>query len=224
MGSFDFLFGKRNIDEPKKCKPHFEELTQQAMFCLQSGNDGDAVYHPMFKAWREIQQNPSLLKDVQDKALVGNGLAVFISYGMVQAIDDRQQIISLAYLMLSEALEKNPTNLSLIRNRLLVMLQDKEAFRYTVSSAIGENSAFDLMSFRQFESRYAIDSMLYRDLSKSPIFRNIPILHDAFVDIERKIDNSRKNRATIIVDGEKNHSMVLSFLLEKVYNNADIDF
>ena len=205
-------------------KPHFEELAQQAMSCLQSGNDGDAVYHPMFIAWKEIQQNPSLLKEVQDKALVGNVLAILISYGKVQSIDDRQQIISLAYMMLSEAIEKNPTNLNIIRNRLLVMLYDKEAFRYTISSAINKNSDFDFMRLPQFKSNYALDTMIYSDLSKSPAFKNIPILHDACVDIERKIDNAHKDRATIIADGEKNHSMVLTFLLEMVYDKKDIDF
>lgn len=211
-----------------KSKPHFEELAQQAMSCLQSGNDGDAVYHPMFKAWREIQQNPSLLKDVQDKALLGNGLFVFISYGTVEDIDDRQQIISLAYLLLSDAIKKNPTDLNLIRNRILVMLNDREAFQYTVSSATNTSSGFDFMGLSQFESRDALYAMIYSDLSKSPVFRSIPMLNATLADLERKIDNNffgqNKSRATIASAGEKNHAKVLSFLHEKVYDNADVDF
>lgn len=159
-----------DVATKSKNKPHFEELAQQAMSCLQSGNDGDAVYHPMFKAWREIQQNPSLLKDVQNKALLGNGLFVFISYGTVQDIDDRQQIISLAYLLISDALTKNPKDVNLIRNRILVMLHDKEAFQYTVSSATNTSSGFDFMGLSQFESRDALYSMIYSDLAKSTAF------------------------------------------------------
>lgn len=211
-----------------KSKPHFEELAQQAMSCLQSGNDGDAVYHPMFKAWREIQQNPSLLKDVQDKALLGNGLFVFISYGTVEDIDDRQQIISLAYLLLSDAIKKNPTDLNLIRNRILIMLNDREAFQYTVSSATNTSSGFDFMGLSQFESRDALYTMIYSDLAKSPVFRSIPMLNATLADLERKIDNNffgqNKSRATVASDGERNHAKVLSFLHEKVYDNVDVDF
>lgn len=217
-----------DVATKSKNKQHLEELAQQAMSCLQNGNDGDAVYHPMFKAWREIQQNPSLLKDVQNKALLGNGLFVFISYGTVQDIDDRQQIISLAYLLISDALTKNPKDVNLIRNRILVMLHDKEAFQYTISSATNTSSGFDFMGLSQFESRDALYSMIYSDLAKSTAFTNIPMLNATLRDLERKIDNNffgqNKSRAAIASDGEKNHAKVLTFLREKVYDNADIDF
>lgn len=215
-------------DAPAKSnsKPHFEELAQQAISCLQSGNDGDAVYHPMFNAWREIQQNPSQIKFVQDKALLGTGLFILISYGIVQDIDDRQQIISLAYLLLSDAIKKNPTDLNLIKNRILVMLNDREAFLYTVSSATNTSSGFDLLS--QFKSRDALYTMIYSDLAKSPAFRNIPLFDATLKDLERKIDNNffgeNKGRATVVSDGEKNHAKVLTFLHEKVYDNADVEF
>lgn len=208
--------------------PHFELLAQEAMSNLQRGNDGDAVYHPMYKAWREIQRNPELLKDVHNKALLGNGLFVFLSFGTVQDIDDRQQIISLSYLLLSDALKSNPNDLNLIRNRLLLMLQDLEAFQYTVSSATNKSSGFDFMGLSQFESRDALYSMLYSDLMKSPLFKSIPVLKSTIVDIERKIDGNffgqNKNRAALATDGEKNHTKVLTFLQEKVYDNEDIDF
>lgn len=180
------LSGVADVTAKSKSKPHFEELAQQAMSCLQSGNDGDAVYHPMFKAWREIQQNPSLLNDVQNKALLGNGLLIFISYGTVQDIDDRQQIISLAYLLISDALTKNPKDLNLLRNRILVMLQDKEAFQYTVSSAIDTSSGFDFMGLSQLESRDTLYAMIYSDLAKSAAFKNIPMLNATLRDLENK--------------------------------------
>lgn len=211
-----------------KEKPHFEMLAQEAMNQLQSGNDGDTVYHPMYKAWREIQRNPSSLKDVQNKVLLGNGLFVFISYGAVQDIDDRQQIISLAYLMMSDALKSNPNDLNLVRNRLLLMLQDREAFQYTVSSAIDKGTGLAFMGFSQFEGRDALLSMIYSDLKKSPALRTVPILNSTLEDLERKIDSGffgqNKNRASVLADGEKNHTKVFTFLHEKVYDNEDIDF
>lgn len=211
-----------------KEKPNFEILAHEAMNQLQRGNDGDAVYHPMYKAWRELQRNVSSLKDVQNKGLLGNGLFVFISYGTVQDIDDRQQILSLAYLMMSDALESNPNDLNLVRNRLLLMLQDREAFQYTVSSATDKGTGFGFMGFSQFESRDALYSMIYSDLKKSPAFRTIPALNSTLIDLERKIDSGffgqNKSRASVAAEGEKNHKKVFTFLQEKVYDNEDIDF
>ena len=211
-----------------KTKPQVEILAQEAMDNLKRGNDGDAVYHPMFKAWREIQRNPSSLKDVHDKSIVGNGLFVFISYGTVQDIDDRQQILSLAYLLISDALQSNPNDLNLIRNRLLIMLQDREAFQYTVSSATNKGGGFDFMGLSQFESRDALLSMIYSDLSKSAAFRSIPILNSQFIDLERKIDSGffgqNKTRSSVAAEGQHNHSKVFTFLSDKVYDNEDVDF
>lgn len=211
-----------------KTKPQVEILAQEAMDNLKRGNDGDAVYHPMFKAWREIQRNPSSLKDIHDKAIVGNGLFVFISYGTVQDIDDRQQILSLAYLLVSDALQSHPNDLNLIRNRLLIMLQDKEAFQYTVSSATNKGGGFDFMGLSQFESRDALLSMIYSDLSRSAAFRSIPILNAQFIDLERKIDSGffgqNKTRASVAAEGQNNHSKVFTFLSDKVYDNEDVDF
>ncbi len=211
-----------------KEKPYCEILAKEAMNHLQRGNDGDAVYHPMYKAWREIQRNPSSLKDVQNKGLLGNGLFVFISYGTVQDIDDRQQILSLAYLLLSDALKSNPNDLNIIRNRLLLMLQDREAFQYTVSSATDKEVGLAFMGFSQFESRDALYSMIYSDLKKSPAFWTIPVLNSTLRDIERKIDSGffgqNKSQISVAAEGEKNHTKVFTFLREKVYDNEDIDF
>ena len=117
--------------------------------------------------------------------------------------------------------------MSFIRNRLLLMLYDKEAFHFTVSSATNNPSFFDYSNpLAIFGGRDALNSMIYSDLKKSPEFRNIPILNEELTDLERMIDNDSfgKNRDSFITEGEKNHAKVLAFLHKKVYDNNDIDF
>jgi hypothetical protein len=209
-------------------KPIAQKLVEEALGKLQMGIDGDAVYHPLYKAWRAIQNEPSCLKEITDKATIGNGLLVFISFGTVSDIDDRQQILSLAYLLISEAIEKKSSDINLIKNRLFVMLQDKEAFQYTVSSVVNKDSGFDFMGLSQFNSRDSLLKMIYADLSKATTLRNIPLLSSTFADLEKKISSdffgTNKSKSDIIREGNNYHQEVLSYLREKVFTNKDIDF
>lgn len=223
MGFLDSLFGKQTQD-----KPVAELLADEALLQLSHGNDGDEVYHPLYKAWRAIQANPASLKDVNNPGKLGSGLSVFLSFGTVSDVDDRQQVISLAYLLLSEAIEQNPNDLNLIKNRVISMLQDKEALQYTVSSAIEPNTDIFSLTLSPFGSRDGLLKMIYSDLSKSPKLSQNPAFQSTFFDLENKINNGffgrSETKSSIISEGQKNHSTLLSFLKEKVYKNQDIDF
>lgn len=223
MGLFDSIFGSQSTN-----KPIAEQYAEEALRELNVGKDGDAVYHPMYKAWRAIQSDPASLKQVENPAIVGNGLLVFLSYGTVSDIDDRQQIISLAYLLLSDAIKKNPNDLNLIKNRILLMQQDREALEYTVSAAINPEQDIFSMSMFPFESRDNILKMIYSDLSKSTALSNHPAFRSTYLDLQNKICNnffgSNFTPAEIINEGNKNHKILLTYLMEKVYDNEDIDF
>lgn len=58
-----------------------ELYVSQALAQLGIGNDGDAVYHPLYKAWRSFQNNPSQLKKIINTGEFGKGMMVFLSYG-----------------------------------------------------------------------------------------------------------------------------------------------
>ena len=58
-----------------------ELYVSQALAQLGVGNDGDAVYHPLYKAWRSFQNNPSQLKKIINTGEFGKGMMVFLSYG-----------------------------------------------------------------------------------------------------------------------------------------------
>ena len=98
-----------------------EKYVEEAFTQIKMGKDGDSVYHPLYKAWRAMQADPACIKKIHNKREAGNGLLVFLSYGTIRDIDDRQQIISLSYLMLSEEIEINPNSLNTIKNRILSM-------------------------------------------------------------------------------------------------------
>ena len=43
-----------------------ERFVVEAMAQLSMGNDGDATYHPLYKAWRSYTNNPEQLNHIQD--------------------------------------------------------------------------------------------------------------------------------------------------------------
>lgn len=205
-----------------------ERFAKEGMSNLSRGEQGDTVYHPLYKSWKSIQQNPEVLKKVSDKALIGNALLTFISFGTVQDIDDRQQILSLAYLMISEAIKDNPYDVNLVKNRLIIQLIDREALQYTVSSVVNTDSGFDFMGLNQFHSRDALLKMIYADIVRFPALRNISMFQSAYNDICQKISTGffgkDETPATVLSEGNNLHSQVTAFLVKKAFEEEDVDF
>ena len=90
--------------------------------------------------------NPEQLKNIKDFGHYGMGLMIFLSYGTISDIDDRQQLASLAYLFISKAIKQNSANANLFKNRLLLMITNHEAFEYTVSSVVNKDQNFFSMN------------------------------------------------------------------------------
>lgn len=84
------------------------------------------------------------------------------------------------------------------------------------------------MGLSQFQSRNALLTMIYYDLTLSPAFRNIPLFVNTLHDLEAKISNNffgqGKSQASIKDEGKVNHSKVLSSLRKKIFEDEDIDF
>ena len=43
-----------------------EKFVVEALAQLSMGNDGDATYHPLYKAWRSYRYDPSQLNQIED--------------------------------------------------------------------------------------------------------------------------------------------------------------
>jgi len=213
-------------------KLEFEALIDEALAELIKGNDGDAVYHPIYKAWRQVQANPSILKQAQNPSNVGMGFLIFLSYGTVSNIDERQQLASLAYLMVSKAIYDGDTSSYLYKNRILVLHQYAEAFNYTISSVVCKNDGFGIF-FNQHINRICKprDSnykMMYSDLCAAPTLLNNNLFMGIKKDLDDKIAKEFFSPLTtsdeIRKDGENLHSQIYEYLVNKVFDNEDVDF
>lgn len=81
-------------------------------------------------------------------------------------IDDRQQLSSIAYLFLSLAIQNNQSDINLVLTRLLVMLNNREALEYTVSSVVNKDEGMMFMNMGSFNARDALfkwNTLIYRE-------------------------------------------------------------
>jgi len=210
-----------------------EKYVNEAIHQLSMGNDGDATYHPLYKAWRSFQSNPEELKNIQDYGKYGMGFMIFLSYGTVTILDDQQQLASIAYLFLSKALKKNPNNVNLLKNRLILMLSNAEALGYTVSSVVNKDKNIDTAWFDdwidyKFKPRDAMLKMEFADLSKDKRLLTIDMLSNAHQSILRYLNEGNFGRdeteRSIIMEGEQLHDEVLSYLDKRVIEEENIEF
>lgn len=206
-----------------------EKFVNEALTQLQMGNNGDATYHPLYKAWRSYRNDPAQLSDIQDYGKYGMGLMIFLSFGTISDIDDKQQLASIAYLFISKAINQKPSDYNLYKNRILLMLTNHEAFQYTVSSVVNtDDSFFDIMGLSSFEARNSMYKMEFADLNVSPLLLSIEILASKYVDLKSKIASNffgqGKTESSIIAEGEGLHAKVIAYLENKVIKNQDLDF
>lgn len=205
-----------------------ECLIVEALNQLSIGNDGDATYHPLYKAWLSYRRNPNQLKNIRDFGRYGMGLMIFLSYGTILDIDDRQQLASLAYLFITKAIKKNPNNVDLFKNRLILMITNHEAFEYTVSSVVNKDQGIFSMNMMPFEARNAMFKMEYADLSSNKALLSIDMLASKYQDLQNKIVSGffekEKTSTLIISSGNNLHEQVFKYIEDKVINEGDIEF
>lgn len=205
-----------------------ECLVVEALNQLAIGNDGDATYHPLYKAWCSYRNNPDQLKNIKDFGRYGMGLMIFLSYGTISDIDDKQQLVSVAYLFISKAIKQNTNNVNLFKNRLILMITNHEAFEYTVSSVVNKDQDIFSMNLMPFEARDAIFKMEYADLSSNKALLSIDMLVSKYQDLQNKINSGffgqGKTSASIISTGNNLHEQILKYIENKVINEGDIEF
>ncbi len=211
-----------------------DEITETEMFVkealqqLSVGNDGDATYHPLFKAWRSFQRDPEQLKHIKDWGKFGMGLMIFLSYGTVSDIEDKQQLASVAYLFLSKAIKKSSQDVNLYKNRLILMISNHEAFEYTVSSVVNKDADFMFMNLFPFKARDAMFKMEFADLLRGPQLLSVEILAQRYMDLQNKISNGffgpDQDNAKVMDKGNELHQEILDYLENKVIEDGDIDF
>ena len=229
----------RKIDKVNSSRPHnsvtnnktlpeAELLVTHALSNYTCGKHGDETYHPLYKAWKSICNNPKQLREIQNYGNLGLGMMIFLSYGTVQDIDDLQQISSISYLFLSLALKSKPKDVNLLKNRLILMLTNTEAFGYTISSVVNKNSSVIFMNMSPFKVRDSLFKMEFADLSKDIRLDSIDMFLSTKQDISNKIQSglfgNDKSEPTIITEGENLHADILDYLSNKVLKEENVEF
>lgn len=207
--------------------PQTEQYVNQALSLANQGYEGDEVYHPLYRAWREFQSDPAQLQEISNYGSYGTGLLRFLLFNTIEDIDTIQQIASVSYLFLTKALEETPEDLNLYIARLLLIQQAREAFQYTVSSVVDEGKSIFSMSMFPFTSRDALYKMEYADLITDSRIYGIDIFGNRKRDLDNKIANNffaGKEQYDIIREGRELHKKVLNYLNNKVLVDEDVDF
>ncbi len=193
-----------------------EQYVVEAMKQYNLGNDGDETYHPLYKAWRSFCNNPTQLNKIHNYGQFAMGLVFFLSYEQITDIEDQQQIASIAYMFISKAIRKDPRNVNLYKQRLLIMITNQDVLESTVSYALDKDEGTKLL----YEMEIA-------DFQVSPSLQRVEILSDQCRILSEKIKSGyfgHKTVQSIKEEGNNNHDEVLSFLEDKVLIAHDIVF
>lgn len=210
-----------------------ENYVTKAIMAKFLGFDGDTVYHPLYKAWDGFRHNPQVLSQIQNYESFGKGMLMFLSFGTINDVDTQQQIASIAYLFTSKAIQISPNNINLYKDRLLLMMSQRDVFKYTISSALhaGERRSIlsPYFSVSQIEDRTAACRMEYADLSVSDRLCDVQIFANRKRELEHNLShgqifNDGETIGSIIQDGKLHHNKVLAYLENKVLVQCNIDF
>lgn len=209
-----------------------ETLVQEAIKYIECENTKDTNIS-LVNLYRIVQNNPSCLRSVNDYAIIGKGFTLMLCNQLSDDIDTLQTISSIAYLCLSKAIEQQPNNLNLYKDRLLVMSIGYEAFKYTIMSVLEQDmdgfSSLMFQSRADILSRNALCEMEFVDMERHPsICLSFPFFEDRKKIILDKIQRQSFLPAKTITEvkdhGQFLHNKTYKYLAERILINEDINF
>jgi len=178
-----------------------------------------------------VKSEPALLKDVTDYSTIGTSFLLMLDQNLTDDIDAQQFMASICYLCISKAIQKEPNNLNLYKDRLLMLQAGHEAFQYTVMNAlnIGSNPFSYMASMAPLQARDAMYKMEISDLELHPeLYEHIPLLKerkDEFDElIGRQFFMPEKTLDNVIKSGVQNHTTLFNYLENRVLVEEDLDF
>lgn len=208
-----------------------ERHAAEGMAMLKAGNE-DQAYSVFRKMYFDLREDPSALKRVTDHRIVGQGLEMLLTYGMIDDIDTRQMIASVSYLMLSHGL-RNGGGINLNKDRVTLVMTDREALRYTVMAALipDQHSIFGFQTgLDEIRVRRAMRQMELFDLMAGG--GAVAKFQKAFMDELNAInydmtEGFMRDHSDVYrnyIEGEKVHTRLYNYLSKKVFEEEDIDF
>ena len=211
-------------------EPEIISLSQNAISAYQNENPA-AARSSLVQIFKSVKYNPSQLKQVQDFKSLGTAFLLMLDQQISDDIDNLQLIVSVGYLCLSKAINKEGNDPNLIKHRLLLLKMGHEPFTYTVMNALNiGGSPFGVMAqMAPLRARDAIYRMEISDLEENPtLYINIPLFKERKREFDDKIRNEffrpEKSVTELIQTGKENHKKLYSFLENMVIKNEDVDF
>ena len=200
-----------------------EKNVNVAIAQFSQRRDGYETY--LYKAWHAYREDPGQLKAIKNYKTYGWGLGVLSI--TTEDIDVRQQLASLAYFFISKALLQDPHDVGCIKARIITMLVNQEAFRYTVSSVVNDYVSIVFMEMSFFKARDALFKMEFADLSRDKRLLGIEMFSKTYGELNEKISSNFFGKDLsaddIITEGNRLHEQVFAFIEKKV-NDEDINF
>lgn len=206
-----------------------ELLARNAIQSTVSGNE-DSATDFLVDLFNEANRNPEQLAHVQSHAEIGNAFLLMLVDGISSDDDSLQQIASISYLFLTKAYERNPQDINLVKNRVLLMNNCQQHLVWTVISALG--SATSAQSVLGHMSPMSAKGMIYKmvlsDLESSPILMTVKQFMDIKAHVYSMINDGAfgpsATRQTLSKEGYEAHKKLLYYLHNKIVNESDVEF
>lgn len=227
----------RNVDieyfrdmTPIKEEPEIVKLAQAAYREYEKGTPSNAR-SSLITIYRQVKGNPAQLGEVKDLGSIGRAFLFMLDQNLSDDIDTLQMMTSVGYLCLSKAINKDPNNPNLVKDRLLLLRMGHEPFTYSVMAGLQLNSGgfFIMSGLSGIQARDAIYKMEIADLENNPIlYHQLDMFRerrDEFDEmISRQFFMPEKTKENVIQSGNSIHEKMLEYLENKVIHEEDMDF
>jgi hypothetical protein len=228
----------RNVDieyfkstkEVKK-EPEIVELAKHALTQFQNQNPSGAR-SLLIQIYSSVKSEPEQLNEVKDFKNLGKAFLLMLNQNLSDDIDTLQMIVSVGYLCISKAIDKDKQNFNLFKDRLLLLRIGRNPFKYTVKAALNLNSGGFMtysMGNSDLKARDAIYKMELADIELNPIlYQQVDLFNERRKEFDQMIAREfflpEKTKQNIIITGMDNHNKLLSYLEKRVLIDGNVDF
>ena len=212
-------------------EPEIIALAKKAIAEYRNGTpDGSRPF--LVQIYRSVKSDPNQLNNVSDFESLGKAFVLMMDQNLTDDIDTLQMMVSVGYLCISKAIEKDVDNADLFKDRLLLMRIGHNPLRYTVMSALRLNAGgFMSSSFSNsdLKARDEISRMEICDLELNPIlYQYVDLLRERKIELDQMIQRDfflpQKTLEDIIKAGIDNHVKMQEYLEKRVLIDNDVDF
>lgn len=182
--------------------------------------NGFGVRSQLVELYNNVKWDPELLAHVTDFKSVGYSFSYMLKPALSDDVDILQRISSIAYLFLSLALESNPNDVEVRKQRIRTMAWAWDSFGYTAMSG-------DVISrFARPEDYTA--KMIISDISCIPGLEQDVEFRGYWVNAGSRFGNrftgETCNYISVAENGKKLHEKIFDLLRHQIIDESDIDF